>query len=464
MYLTRVQHLERQLSRALHGDDPGAFERIRAWFAGVPELHEELEQLYRIALMGLAGRALRLAAEGRLADPEPYLDAARGEYGDADRLADDTARALALDMRDAFSWSWWELEGTENKRMMWQPVHSQRYPLLFFSLRLLELTGELLPELDLHGEAQGVLGWFTENAESLEPYVRAGPEADMGTRRKRALAALEAAVRRDEAAGDEDVIRRPLSGDAVAAFTAGVYAAAYEASAVDWLFARAGAARHVPADSDGAPEGSFLRQLLPKEWFTDNPAGLPPHAARDARSRGKSLAADVLRQLCGALDGAQEIAMPLQGAEDFTPAADAALAPLAASGEAFLVLAGDWSDILPDQTGGELARYRGRPVLWDPDGDGDRRLYAVEPNAWGCLVRAPTGDGPELRVEVNPVSAERAAKLLGERPDLLADKPDGAARLRKVQTYAEILVAQRVGFRVRDPSRARCVRAPAASA
>ena len=79
-------------------------------------------------------------------------------------------------------------------------------------------------------------------------------------------------------------------------------------------------------------------------------------------------------------------------------------------------------------------------------------------------MRAPTGDGQKLRVEVKPVSGERAAEMLGESLRLLADEPDEATKLRKLQTYAEINVAQRAGFRVRDPSRARCVRAPAASA
>ena len=254
---------------------------------------------------------------------------------------------------------------------------------------------------------------------------------------------------------------------------------------MDRLFARAGAVRHVPADADGAPEErSFSKQLVPKGPFTDNPGWLPGSAAGVALHYGNLLAADVLRRLCEALDGAREIAMPLRKAEDFTRAADEALEELAPGGEAFLALAGDWREILarlsletpegyephwklPVQAGEEMGRYRGRPVIWSrvPGDDGDRRLYAVEPGAWGCLVRAPAGgDGQELRVGVETVSEERAAELLGGSPSLLADEPDEAAKLRKLQACAEINVAQHAGFRVRDPSRARCVRAPAASA
>ena len=515
-----VRHQERLLSRALHAGNPGDFEALRSGFAGLlgrlrllwsvdrwprpgteihrqlteaigsgrlpaepglrtAELYWELEQLHGIALMGLAGRALRRAAEGRLADPEPYLDAARGVYGEADRLADDAACAIAHGMEDTFSWRGWELEGIENEMAM-RPVYPQRYPLAFFSLRLLELAGEPLPEIDLRGEAQRALDWFTENAESLEPYVRAGPDADMGTRREAALDALRAAAYLDEAARDEDAIRRPLGGDAVATFTADVYAAAYTTNAADRLFADAGAARRVPVGAEGAPGERTFSLRAPKGPFTNDPAWRRGGVASVA---GEILADDVLRQLCEALDGAEEIAMPLREAEDFTRAADGALASLAPGGEAFLVLAGDWSGILArlspetpggydphwkpqNRTGGELARYLGHSVIWfrDLGGSGGRRLYAVEPGSWGCLVRAPAGDGQELRVEVNPVSAERAAELLGESPVLPAGGTDGAVGLRKLQASVEILVAQRAGFRVRDPSRARCVRAPAASA
>lgn len=94
-----------------------------------------------------------------------------------------------------------EWEGAANGTV--RPVDPQRYPLAFFSVRLLELAGGPLPELDLRGKAEDVLGWFTENAGRLERHVRADPGANgasMESRRERAFAALQEAVHRDEAA------------------------------------------------------------------------------------------------------------------------------------------------------------------------------------------------------------------------------------------------------------------------
>ena len=41
------------------------------------EVYQRLEQEYRIALMGLGGRALFLAQSNRIADVNPYLDVGR---------------------------------------------------------------------------------------------------------------------------------------------------------------------------------------------------------------------------------------------------------------------------------------------------------------------------------------------------------------------------------------------------
>ena len=382
-------------------------------------------------------------------------------------------------MRDTFSWGDWELEGSRNERTV-RPVHPQRYPLAFFSVRLLELAGGPPPELDLRGEAQRVLGWFTENASRLERHVRAEPganDASMESRRERAHAALREAVRRDEAARDEEDARRPLSVERVSEFASGVYASAFTLNTVERLFARAGAARYVPVDAAGDPEmRGFFKRLVPKGPFTDDPAWIPGALDGMARQRGADLADDALWRLCAALDAAPAIEAPLEGAADLPRAIEAALASLGAPGEAIVVLAGDWTDILAnldadpldgyepgwklaDRGEGEWARYRERPLLRDRDGEGGRRLYVVQPGAWGCFVRAPAGDGCDLLAEVEPIPAERATEIVGGNPKLFAGERDEAARLRKARACVEIAVAQRVGFRVRDPARARRVRA-----
>lgn len=86
-------------------------------------------------------------------------------------------------------------------------------------------------------------------------------------------------------------------------------------------------------------------------------------------------------------------------------------------------------------------------------------MYVVQPGLWGCFVRAPAGDGCNLLAEVKPISAERAAEIIGGNPKLFAGERDEAARLRKARACVEIAVAQRIGFRVRGSARARRVRA-----
>ena len=87
-----IRHQERLLSDAMHSGQPTDYEqldrgfravrrairlgwRIEEWPSSKPlELFEELEQEYRIALMGLAGRALFLAKSNRLADVNPFFE------------------------------------------------------------------------------------------------------------------------------------------------------------------------------------------------------------------------------------------------------------------------------------------------------------------------------------------------------------------------------------------------------
>ena len=102
----------------------------------------------------------------------------------------------------------------------------------------------------------------------------------------------------------------------------------------------------------------------------------------------------------------------------------------------------------------ELGRYRGYPILRGPS-DGERQLYVFEPGAWGSFVRAPFADGQHIRVDVEPISPERAQELLQANPTYFSEQPDDESKKRKLQTYVAVWVGVRRGFRTTDPSRAR---------
>ena len=486
-----VKHHEQLLSDALHADRLGDYEELARGFDNFlrmtrlgwnvedwppPEsarLFEQLEQHYRITLMGLGGRAIILASEGRIADAGAYLEAARDKYARPQQLSDDIAEALTHeDRRSLFLWLDWEGEGAQPFES--RSVDPARYPLTFFSVRLLELATGPMRDLDLHGCAKQALDWFAANSEDLERDVRDDPDASMERRQEIALGALRDAVRRDKVAEDEDIIRRELSAERIAAFTADVYAAAFTANTIERLFIRADALLYLPSDQDAGPLRGARRQL---------PKGALARAPDDARigyallndgSWGRGLAEGVTKRLCEAVDDGPSSAALLGSSQELLRAIDGALESLSPRGEVIVLLAGDWHEVTVDlrlrppdgylpewqvpeaDRCGETGRYLGHPIVRGPH-DGDRRLYVVEPGEWGCFVRAQVEGDRDLRVEVDAISLERARKLLSANPNSFSKEPDEASKLRKWQTFVEIDVAARTEFRVIDPSRARRV-------
>ena len=207
-------HQGQLLSDAMHAQDPARFESLRDRFAGLlrglrrgwgewppqaaTEVHEQVQRIVRLGLMGLAGRALMLRESGSIGDPSPYLGAARAEYATLMHLTADLPGALSYGRGDsALVWSQWASEGAERSVMRLQ---LERYPLTFFAVRLLELARAPMPELDLGGTARQVLEWFEANIDRLERHAHLEPGARSAERREIALGALRAAVSRDEVA------------------------------------------------------------------------------------------------------------------------------------------------------------------------------------------------------------------------------------------------------------------------
>ena len=485
-----MSHQERLLNDAMQADYPTAYERLHSGFRGflqtigrywkldrwrqpeTEELYKGLEQDYRIALMGLGGRAVFLGDSGRISDSSPYLDVVRGEHVRAEKLADDIAQVLAHDNAwEGKLWSEWDTEDADNFEA--RSVYPQKYPLTWFAIRLIELSTGPIQTLDLHGNARRVLDWFTANPAELATHVRDLPAPTVEERRNLATDALRLAVRRDEMAEDYEIIRYDLSAEKVSAFEADVYATALGPNSIERLFERAGAILDLPTDAEGGPDERRIHSLEHKGFLADLPEDARTYYARlEGYEWGRSLSRDVIERFCKALSDTPLVTVPLNAPGALLQAIDEAIDDLKPSGELVVVLTGDWWDVVlelnakepegyePDwripeaDRVGDIGRYSGVPIFRGPSDD-ERRLYVVELRAWGCLVRARIEGNDHPLVEVRPISVQRAQELLRSNSCYFPDESDEASKLRKLQTRVEIVVSDRTGFRVTDTYRAR---------
>ena len=485
-----MRHQERLLNDGMQADRPSDYEQLHQGFErflqtigmywkldrlrepGAGELYDQLRKDYRIVLMGLGGRALDLAASGRIADSEPYFNVVRGQYSQPEQLANDISQAITPDYLWGIRlWSEWDFEGSLPREV--RQEHPEQYPLKSFAVRLIELSKEPIQTLGLRGNAQQVLDWFQTNSDGLTAHVRHVPDSTFEERRKLATDALRAAVRMDEAAHDYQIIGYKLSEGKVSAFQSKVHSVVSATNAIEPLLEWAGAVLDLPDDSSGGPYEQHLHDLLPKEIFADVPEDATiPYVGLDADALGRRLSNLLIKLLCEALNEAPNQTTPLHTPEALFRAIDEATTVLNPSGQLVAVLAGDWLEVelglgakeregyepgwLMPETDlvGNLGRYRGHHILQAPFQD-ERALYVVDPPVWGSLVRGHIAGAGRLLIEVSPISEERAQKLLSNNPDHFASEPDQESKLRKLQTYVEIDVRIRTGFSVTDPSRAR---------
>ena len=156
---------------------------------------DQAQQDGRVALMEVGGIAIHLAESDGLPDAQPYLDVVRSEYQGANHLARDMVRAIDVHESDRYFWTDL-LDSTV--AIDWTPSNSINPVLPFFAVRLLELSHNPMPDLDLRGNARPLLQWFSANAGAVEPYLRPETEIPIEQRRALVLEGLEAAVRKDD--------------------------------------------------------------------------------------------------------------------------------------------------------------------------------------------------------------------------------------------------------------------------
>ena len=338
-----VNHQERILSDALHANGPADYEQLhigfRSRFWDIVRYHELDDPLslghntlgdtlacrYRIVLMGLAGRAVTLAENGKIADADQYLGVAREVYTDLGQLANDVSAALKTGPRSIFDqWTDWEMQDHPTGEVV--TVATEKYPQTFFAVRIMELANEATPVLNLHGGAKRILDWFLANSERLERFVQDTPGLNGSQRRGLATKVLQQAVRLDEIEEDHKIIQRELSGERIADFKAGVREGARSHDFIENLFKKAGAFSKAAAGADGSPQERNSWVLQPKAYLMESAdvdrIGYMPF---DGREWGRTLAFDAVDLLCEKLAEAPQVTVPLDSMDELLAAIALAL-------------------------------------------------------------------------------------------------------------------------------------------
>ena len=487
-----IRHHERTLSDAMHSSRFDDFDNLNKEFGNffrflrwqwrldtnpTPEpanLYETLERNHRIVLMGLAARAATLEEAGRITDMSPYALPARRAYSNPGTLADDLAYAIQSSERLTFSqWTEWDWQDTGREMGQVISVSPEKYPFTFFVIRMMEIITDPKPTINLHGESQRTLDWFTNNSERLERHVIADPGTTVQRRRELVAEALEEAVINDSIQEDLNIIGWNLSEERISDFTSEVYAEEAGTNVVERLFEQEGFLLYLATDDGDTSKARGIHSLVLKAFLAEIPQEARHGYTRLEGNRyGAELAYDVIHLLRESLEGAPEIETRLDTQEDLLRAVVTAKEELKPSGEIVILQTGDWFDIHSalhreppegyktwwqleeDERVRGIRRYLGHPIIEGPR-DGERQLYVVEPSTWGCLIRSQFEDGKDLRVEVNPVTSQRAQELLDRNPSYFQDEPDRDSQMRKLQTCAEVIIEARSKFHVSDSSRAR---------
>ena len=485
-----VNHQERILSDALHANRPVDYEqlhiRFRTRFSDIVRFHEiddplslgyntlgdTLARRYRIVLMGLAGRAVSLAENGKISNADQYLGIAREAYAELGQLATDTPAALTSGLHSMFDqWTDWEMQDHPTGGVV--AVETDKYPQAFLAVRIMELVDETTPVLNLHGKAQRILDWFLANVERLERFVQDTPDLTVSRRRDLAIKVLQRAVRLDEIEEDQRIIQRQLSEERLADFKVGVREGARSPDFIERLFKKAGTFRRVDLGADRTPEERVFRGLRPKAYLMepadDDRIGYMPF---DGKEGGRTLAFDVVDLLCKELSESPQITVRLDSMDELLNGIELALSELAPVRDTFVVLAGDWGNVLVplyieskpgyeprrhfsrDDSLGEIGRYQDAPIFRGR-AVGERHLYVIEPSRWGTFALSSYEDGQDVRVEVEPICEGRAQQLLHLNPEYFSEEPDDPAKLRKLQAQVDVCIGVKHGFEVIDPTRAR---------
>ena len=484
-----VRHQEGMLADAMHLNQADDYRRLHSEFDSVlnwirlhwevdswPEPaetqpYQQLQQEFGIALMGLAGRAILVNQPEKISSSHAYLEIAREQYRHKSDLTRDIAEALKREnLSERTLWREWETENVPMGQVY--SIQTEQYPLAFFAVRLMELIAIDDISIDLHGRAAQVSQWFANNVTRVEQHIQADAGENLNERRELAEESLKYAIRRDQISEDYNIIERSLSPDRVLNFTSGVRTTATGTNPIEKAFREAGAYLHLHGADKSSPVERGSNRLAPKAHLAQEPGSRQiSYTSLEGLPFGQELSYDVTRLFEEALAEAVTKSASLDTAGALLQAIADIEEELGENSELLVMLVGDWFDteialnrekppeylphwqLPPDNTLWKIGQYRKHLIVSGPK-DRDRRLYVVDTKTWGLFVRGRFEDGEDVRVDITPISAERAQELLASGHNYFPDEPDDDSKSRKLQTMVQITIGAQHGFRIVDRGRA----------
>ena len=472
-----VSELDRQLAQAMLVDRVHDYVEFNRGFDDLlrqlslsiegPRAHGEttrlvldrLRQARRISLLGLSGRAAELARDGRIADPQPYINVVREQYSRPGDLAADIVVALDMTYERLFSWGDWESEG--QRPFEAYSVDIERYPLLGFFILSLEFAAAQDIALPLEGQAARIRGRLENLVPQAMRLAQVEPAAiDEVAQRLDQL--LDESGQADARREEEEVMAADLDTDRVDAFLADFLWGRYRASTIEPIFRARRAFRLTGARDDSDLEGLGHSRFLPKAAFAEVGGN---RGFFDVGLFGEQYERSLMQRFLALFHEREERQRDLSDVSGLRSALDEARSALGTD-KLVAVLAGDWTDIAvrlrssrvdwfdanwrrSEPNPGEyfLGDY-GSVAVIEASASAQRYVVVIDPRTWGCVDKV-VGDRGEFVCAIRPIDAARAEAIQVTQRAAGQDPTDS----RELQLAVEWEYREWVRFHEIDPSR-----------
>ena len=426
-----------------------------------------------MALLALAGRAMTLKEQGKLAEIDEYLDLIDEMIGQFAPIERFVPAAYEPERPLHQQWGWWEMDGGkgDSSAAIW--IAPEQYVMLPLLANLLEAEStEPLPSLG--GYAQQFTDTWTAHQDLLFGVAGIAPD-DRTDAIDRFSARLATARAAEERESEDFHLSAPLDQERVSRFLENLRLWRQNDRVVEMCFEQVGRVRRLD-EGEWGDQGRFARAwLLPRPSFVDDAVLASTYAEWFDTRLVDGFEIGLVSMMAAEIRGSSEVHdAPSADLSHLMVAVDDALMALG-EGRQVIVFVGKWPNDLHsslrsqmyDRDHGELlpvdsqhyqvtGAYKGHWILWIPTA-AEPAIAVVNIERWGWLVRAPV-NGEDFGVGLDGIDQTEAEdQARNELPDDM-DEAARAARVRQLRLLVRAHAEERTRFEVENPDAARLIR------